>query len=224
MITAEEVKERYIIKAERNGTNDNISTDNYRFCLNFNESQNKYITLQLQNRGVDDIRYIQHLLVLDEKIDLKNTKQNKVNFDLPLYKKGKLNYFDFSSARANAKKDSCQDIIDLIEVKTENLNEALFNEHLKPSFKWREALFTINSNQLSIYTDDFSVDSLLLNYYRYPNQIKLKDSDNPESDFDSTTIEWDDKVLDDIITLMVVNFDINEGNQRFQYNTIRLQK
>lgn len=218
MISIEEVKERYIIKAEKNGTNDNITTDNYRFCLNFNESQNKFLTLQLQNRGIDDVRYIQKFLVLDKNISPENTSENKVNFKLPK------NYFDLSSARAKAHSNGCQALIELVEVQTENLNEIMFNEFLKPSFDWREAPYTINSDQLSIYKDNFTIDSLLLNYYRYPNQIKLQDSENPESEFGSEQIEWDDKSLDDIISLMVVNFDINEGNSRFQMNTIRIQK
>ena len=213
MISIEEVKERYLIKAEENGTNDNIATDNYRFILNFNESQNKYTTLQLQNRGVDDVRYIQHLLVLDKKIYPEDTSQDKVNFELPS------NYFDLSSARATAQKNSCQDTIDLVEIKTENLNEIINSEYLKPSFDWREAPYTVNSDNLSIYTDnEFTIDYLLLNYYRYPNQLKLVDINNPESAFEDIKIEWDDKALDDIISLMVVNFDINEGNQRFQLN------
>jgi len=218
MISIEEVKERYIIKAEKNGTNDNITTDNYRFCLNFNESQNKFLTLQLQNRGIDDVRYIQKFLVLDKKISPTNTSENKVNFKLPE------NYFDLASARAKAQSKGCPALIELVEVQTENLNEIMFNEFLKPSFDWREAPYTINSDQLSIYKDNFTIDSLLLNYYRYPNQIKLQDLENPESKFGSEQIEWDDKSLDDIISLMVVNFDINEGNSRFQMNTIRIQK
>lgn len=219
MITLDEAKERYQIKAEKNGTNDNLTTDNYRFCLNFNESQNKFLTLHLQNRGIDDVRYIQNFLVLDKKILPKNTSEKKVNFELPE------NYFDLSSARATAKKGNCQDTLELIEVQTENINEILYNEYLKPSFAWREAPYTINSNNLSIYTDDFTVQNLLLNYYRYPNQIKLKNPEDPESGFDTTSIiEWDDKSLDDIISLMVFNFDINENNPRYQLNTLRLQK
>ena len=218
MTSIEEVKERYRIKAEKNGTNDNITTDNYRFCLNFNESQNKFLTLQLQNRGIDDVRYIQKFLVLDKSITPTSTSENKVNFKLPE------NYFDLSSARAKAQKESCQDLIELVEIQTENLNEIMFNEFLKPSFEWREAPYTINSDQLSIYKDNFTIDSLLLNYYRYPNQIKLQDPENPESDFDSTEIEWDDKSLDDIISLMVANLDMNGGNPRFQINTLRTQK
>jgi hypothetical protein len=218
MTTIEEVKERYQIKAEKNGTNDNITTDNYRFCLNFNESQNKFLTLALQNRGIDDIRYIQKFLVLDKNIPPKNTSDKKVNFPLPE------DYFDLSSARAKAQAKSCQDIIDLYEVQTENLNEIMFNEYLKPSFDWREAPITINSDNLSIYIDNFTIDSLLLNYYRYPSQIKLQDPENPESKFASTEIEWDDKSLDDIISIMVANLDINEGNGRFQLQLSRTQK
>lgn len=218
MASIEEVKERYRIKAEKNGTNDNITTDNYRFCLNFKESENKFITLALQNRGVDDIRYIQHLLVLDKKIKPEDTYKNKVNFPLPE------NYFDLSSARANAQSNNCQDIIDLFEIQTENLNEVMFNEFLKPSFDWREAPYTVNSDYLSVYVDNFTLDYLLLNYYRYPNQIRLEDAENPESDFATIEIEWDDKSLDDIISIMVANLDMNENNPRYQLNTLRTQK
>ena len=85
---------------------------------------------------------------------------------------------------------------------------------------------TVNSDYLSIYTEgDFSVTELLLNYYRYPSQLKLIDETNPESTFTSDSlIEWDDKSLDDIITLMVFNNDINENSPRFQLQTLRLQK
>jgi len=148
MTSIEEVQERYRIKAEKNGTNDNIATDNYRFCLNFNESQNKFLTLHLQNRGIDDVRYIQKFLVLDKKITPINTTENKVNFKLPE------NYFDLSSARAKAQSNSCQDLLELVEIQTENLNEIMFNEFLKPSFDWREAPYTINSDQLSIYKEN----------------------------------------------------------------------
>lgn len=219
MTTIEEVKERYRIKAEKNGTNDNITTDNYRFCLNFNESQNKFLTLALQNRGVDDIRYIQKFLILDKNIPPKNTSENKVNFPLPE------DYFDLSSARAKAQSEGCKDIISIEpEIQTENLNEILSNEYIKPSFNFREAPYTVNSDNLSVYVDDFTIDLLLLNYYRYPNQIKLQDPENPESKFASTEIEWDDKSLDDIISIMVANLDMNENNPRYQLNTLRTQK
>lgn len=219
-MTIEQVRDRYIIKAEKNATNDSITTDNLRFCLLFNESQNKFLTLQLQNRKVDDIRYIQNFLVLDKSIPYDSKEQDRVNFKLPE------NYFDLADARAKATKEKCSDLISLFELRTENLNEILQDEFNKPSFEWREAPYTVNSNQFSIYTGkEFQVTELLLNYYRYPNQIRLIDENNAESKFnESFPIEWDDKCLDDIISLMVFNNDINENNPRFQLQTLRIQK
>lgn len=220
MATIEQAKERYLVKAEKNGTNDNITTDNYRFCLLFNESQNKFLTLQLQNRGVDDVRYVQNFLVLDKKISTSSKSQDKYDFKLPD------NYFDIVDVRATAQKGNCIDSIDLFELKTENITEVLKDEFQKPSYEWREALFTINSSNLSIYTDKtFKINDILLNYYRYPNQIRLLNEEDPESGFnEQIDIEWDDKSLDDIITLMVFNLDINENNPRYQIQPARIQK
>ena len=219
-MTIEQIRERFVIKAEKNATNDSITTDNLRFCLLFNESQNKFLTLQLQNRKIDDVRYIQNFLVLDKNIPTTSKFQDKVNFKLPE------NYFDLADARANATKENCSDLIYLFELRTENLGEILQDEYNKPSFKWREAPYTVNSNQLSIYTDnEFTITELLLNYYRYPNQIRLLDEEDAESKFDENVpIEWDDKSLDDIISMMVFNSDINENNPRFQLNNLRAQK
>lgn len=221
MPTIDQVRERYLLKAEKNGINDGIATDNYRFCLGFNESQNKFMTLHLQNRGVDDVRYIQKFLTLKYKVSYSSkSKDGKVyNFELPK------NYFDIADAEATAKKGECSDTISLFEIRTENYTEIIQDEFNKPSFEWREALFTINSDKLSIYTTDFSISEVLLNYYRYPNQIRLLSEENPESDFDETLpIEWDDKSLDDIISLMVFNFDVNSNNPRYQLQTLRIQK
>lgn len=177
------------------------------------------MTLHLQNRGIDDVRYIQKFLVLDKKIPYTSKTQDKYNFKLPS------DYFDLADVRAKAKKENCEDTMYLFEIQTENLSEILQDEFNKPSFEWREAPYTVNSDMLSIYTDNFSIQTILLNYYRYPNQIRLIDEENPESGFDeSLPIEWDDKSLNDIISLMVANLDMNENNPRFQTNIIRTQK
>lgn len=220
MITIEQVRERYIVRSEKNGTNDNIASDNSRIRLLFNSSQNKFLTLHLQNRGIDDVRYIQNFLVLDKKIPYLSKSEDKYNFKLPD------NYFDIADVRANATKDKCNALLSLEEVRTENINKVLNDEFTKPSFEYREALYTVNSNNLSIYTDkSFKVSDILLNYYRYPNQIQLVDEEDPESDFDKNyLIEWDEKSLDDIITLMVFNSDIDENNPRYQLQTMRIQK
>lgn len=220
MASIEQVKDRFRVKAEKNGTNDGIASDNLIFSLLYNETQNKYLTIQLQQRGVDDVRYIQKFLILDKSIPSVSETNNKINFPLPK------DYFDLSAVRGKSQKDNVQHDMLYKEVQIENIEELLQDEFNKPSFEWEESFYTINADKLSIYTDGtFKIGDVLLNYYRYPSQITLLDENNPESGFTtSSTIEWDDKTLDDIISLMVANFDANENNPRYQVNTIRAQK
>lgn len=220
MIKIGEVTDRYRVKAEKDGVTDGIASDNYRISLLYNEAQNKFMTLHLQNRGIDDVRYIQNFLVLDKKLSYSSKSLLKADFKLPQ------DCFDISGAKVVAKKEYCTAELDLTEVRTENLTEKLQDEYTKPSFEWREAIYTVNSNNLSIYTDKtFEISEAILDYYRYPSQLKLKDETDPESEFsEDSLIEWDPKSLDDIITLMVFSSDINENNPRYQLQTLRIQK
>lgn len=214
--------ESYLVKVEKNGVNDGLSTSRDRFVIAFNEAQNKYAEFHLQNRGVDDVRYIEHLLVLDEKIPTSSKTSDHYNFPLPA------NYLDLADIRGIASKGECTgQALDLFDIKkAENISEILGDEDNKPSFKWREAPFLIASNLVSVYTDNtFSVDEILLSYYKYPTKIALLDPYNPESKFDeSIVIEWDAKSLDRIISLTAGEFDLNTNNPRFQAQNARAQK
>lgn len=219
MALIEEAYDKYLQKVEKNATNDNASTSRGQFVVIFNESQNKYEEFHLQQRGVDDIRYIQKFLVLDKKIDFISKTFDHYNFPIPK------DYLDLADIRANATKEKCTDLLYLFELKTENINAILQDEDNKPSFLWRESCYTANSDLISVYTDDFIVDNILLDYYRYPQQISLVNPFDPESQFDETKeIEWDVKSLDRIISICAGEFDINEGNPRFQLQNLRQQK
>ena len=187
----------------------------------FNEVQNKFIENTLQNRGSDDVRYIEKFLTLDKNISYSSKTKDYYNFNLPK------DYLDLADARAEASKDKCSGkVIYLTEVRAENLNQKLQDEYYKPSFKWRESLYLTNSNNISVYTlGEFEVSKLLLSYYRYPNQASLKEENNPESKFNEILpLEWDDKALDRIISMVAGEFDMNESDQRFQIQNIRTQK
>lgn len=220
MITIDQAIDRFLNKSEKNGTNDNIAVDKKRICLLYNEGQNKFMSLHLQNRKIDDARYIQNFLILDKSIPYISKEVDKYHFELPK------DQFDISDLRVNANKDDCARIINCIPTSAENVSEILQDEFLKPSFECDETIFTVNSNQVSVYTDTtFKISEALLSYYRYPSQLKLIDDFDPESPFDSASkIEWDDKCLDDIISLMVFNLDINQNNPRYQLQTLRTQK
>ncbi len=221
MAQVEIAYESYLVKVEKNGVNDGLSTSRDRFVIAFNESQNKWIEFHLQNRGIDDVRYIEKFLVLDKKISTSSKISDHYDFILPK------DYLDLANVRGLASTDSCKrQKIDLFPLQIEDSTEVLSDEDNKPSFKWREAPYTIASNNVSIYTDNtFSVDEISLSYYRYPSQIELIDPFDPESNFnENIPIEWDAKSLDRIISLTAGEFDLNTNNPRFQSQNARAQK
>ena len=138
--------------------------------------------------------------------------QNHYDFDLPE------DYLGFSNAYCLASKGDClEKRIDLVEIKDENLNELINDEFNKPSFEYRESLYQIVSDELIVYYTDFTVDKLLLSYYRYPQQIQLENPTNPESKLDDTkNPEFDDKIVDRILSIAAGEYDLNGNNPRFQ--------
>lgn len=213
---ASECYEKYIIKAEKNSINDGISTDKGRFVKLYNEYQNRFIEYIYEKKNEDDIRYIQKLLVESNNIKTEGKENNYFYFKLPS------DYFDFSSVYGKASKDKCiNKKIDLFEIKDFDKNEILSDEFTTPSFEYRESYFIISDNKIKTFVTDFSIDYIILNYYRYPKQIILSDPDNPESDFDdSYDLDFDDKVIDRIISATVGGFDINNNSDRWQIHNL----
>lgn len=214
----EQAYQKYLNKVEKNGVNDNISTDRGRFVILYNESQNKIQESLLDRRGEDDIRYIQKPLVPNKEISSKTKTEQYYKFPLPG------DYFDFANVYASCSKDSCSSQkIDLFPMKEEDKNEVLQDEFNKPSFLWRESLYTIGSDAINVYYDDFSVDNISLSYYRYANQIVLLDPDDPESQFNETQkIEFDDKLTDRIISLCAGEFELNNEDPFYQQQIQRV--
>jgi len=209
--------DRYLIKTEKNGTNDNISTNHGMFVKIYNEAQNKYYEWLLDRKSEDDVRYIQKTLIQDKKINAGQTKTDFNTFPLPN------DYFDFGSTWAKASTEKCKGVeIELFEMKTENKNEVLQDEFQKPSFKYREAPFTISSDAIQVYKDDFDVPSIYLSYYRYPKQMSLVNNSDPESPFLDEETEFDDKLTDRIISLCAKEFDLNSENSRVQLQQQRV--
>lgn len=213
---ASEAYEKYIIKSEKNSVNDGLSTDKGRFVLLYNEYQNRFVEYTYEKKNEDDIRYIQKLLVEPKSFKYKHKEKNYYSFELPE------NYFDFSNVYAKATKNNCVNkSIDLFEIKDSSRNLILSDEFTSPSFEYRESPFIISDGQIKVFVTDFQVDSMILSYYRYPKQIKLSNPENPESDLDdSFEMDFDDKVIDRIISATVGGFDINNNSERWQLHNM----
>lgn len=211
-----EAYEKYLIKSEKNGVNDGISTDKGRFAILYNEYANRYTEFIYERKNEDDLRQIQTLLVNDKKIE-GNKKHNYYLFPLPS------NYLDHSSLSVKASKGNCSNInLEILtEIKDLEKDKYLSSANYEPSFEYRETLYSFTQDNIKVYIKDFDIDYILYSYYRYPKKIKLLDEYDPESDFIDIDLDFDDKIIDRIISASVSGFNINNASELWQLHNLQ---
>jgi len=211
-MTSEQIYEQFIIKINKNAQTDFVQCDRGRFVVLYNEAQIKYEESILQKRNEDEIRYVQKFVVPNSNLTVEFSENNYSLFKLPE------NYFDFISLKGKASTSYCQNAtISLHETKLENVDILLEDEFNKPSFDYREAPFKIAEDKIIAYKDNFTYESVLCTYYRYPQEIQLIDIEDPESQFDETKqSEWDDKSNNRIIDSAAARFFLNNDDAKYQ--------
>ena len=212
-MTIQECYARALQKAELNLANGGDKLDLPRFVLLFNEQQNRYVRYALKKKNVDDIRYIQKLIVYNKKL---NKLQAFTNPESYLY--GIPNdFFDFVSISGSFKKGSCvSSDFGLWEIHHEDINELLMDENNKPSYDYRETFYTIGHDGINVYTGGFDVTRINLTYYRYPKEVDIagyvRVDGSASSDIDP---ELDDKVVLMILDMVEKQHALNEGDGRY---------
>lgn len=212
---ATEIYNRFLLKSDKNSVNESLSVDRGRFVELYNEHQYRFVEYIYNKKGDDDLRNIQTLLV--ESVPLSRTFKDKdsVVFELPS------DYFEFSNVYGLGSKGSCTNAkIDLFEIKDMDRNLILLDEFTSPSFEYREAPFIISNNSIKVFTDDFSIDNIVLSYYRYPKPVRLLFPNNPESELDdSYDLDFDEKIINRIVSMAVSGFDVNNMSERWQLHS-----
>src|SRR5690606_22374286 len=119
----------------------------------------------------------QVFLEISKALELDSTTTYSTKFKLPE------NFFDLGDIEAYATKEKCKNQkLFLYETSPENYTEYLRNTDTKPDFLWRESLYSLSSDMVEIFRDDFTIEKVKMSYYRNPTEIKLIEENNPESD------------------------------------------
>lgn len=207
------VYDKLLIKLDATGSQ-NIAVDKSRAVIALNEAQNRMVEFFLSTKQDDNLRYIQRLLK-SQPINRTSEEEFTNNFELPD------DYFEFSSVIGYGTRGKCREVkFHLYEIKNQNKDEVLNDEFNKPSFIYRESPYFIGDDAVKIYVDDFTIDSIVLDYYRYPTQLRLIDEDNPESGFDTDyNLEFDTKLIDRIVSEAVFLIQVNNKESAFQINS-----
>lgn len=209
-MTAEQIEQSILIQLQANGTTDKIQTSRSRIAVTYNRVQNQIVEF-LIDKSDDDNRYLQKIKVLNKKLTKDTTGDKLDSFNNPS------DYFDFINIEAFASKDTCKNQrLNLDEIKGGNKNSLLTDEFSKPSFKFRESLYIIAEDKVNIYKEDFTIDKVYMDYYRYPKQMTLQNPSNPESSFTTGEMEFDDKLTNKIITLTSSALMLNGNDPKYQ--------
>ena len=217
MTTTEQAFIKFQIKINETYESSKIGIDRGRFVIIFNEAQNKMVEFILSKKGTDDYTYIQNILVPNKEISRETSISDADVFLMPD------DLLNFSSAYSTATKGNCDGVkMTLFDIKDDNKTEILQDEFNKPSFIAREAPLSMGNNRIFLYKEDFTHTKLFLSYYRYPKQISLIDPDNPESEFTSSVNpEFDDLLLDRILSMASSEFEVNVENPKYQIDRMR---
>jgi len=210
-MTAEQIEQSILVQLQSNGTTDKIQTNRGRIAVTYNRVQNQVVEF-LIDKSDDDNRYLQKIKQLSVKLlKAKKTESNIDSFIIPS------DYFDFINVEAFASKNECiNQRLNLTEIKGGNKNNLLTDEFSKPSFKYRESLYLLAKDSINFYKEDFSIDEVYMDYYRYPKQILLENSLSPESRFVEGELEFDDKLTNRIITLTSAALMLNGNDPKYQ--------
>jgi len=208
----------FIIKVNENAQTDNIATDRGRFVKLYNEASEKYVEWVLEKKNEDEIRYLNPVLIT-KTISDSDVKAGYQLFDLPS------DFFDLGSVTGKATTECCKSVdFDIYEVKVDNEGVILNDELSKPDAEYREAPYHLENKKVKIYTDNFKVDNIRITYYKYPQYIELIDESDPESEFKDgdKELEFDNKVINRIISIAALSNSLNTGQQRAQLDINRV--
>ena len=217
-MTPNQSYESFIVKVNENAQTDNISVDKGRFIKLFNEASNKFVEWILEKKNQDDIRYLQPIL----RTKIENEFEQKINYQL--FKLPK-DFFDLGNVSGKGSTKCCKEVaFDIFEVKVDNQGVIIDDELNRPDGEYREAPFYLENKKVKVFTDDFKIDNIEITYYKYPQYIELIDEADPESNFKHADreLEFDDKVIDRIISIAAADNSQNTSNPKSQLDKSRV--
>jgi hypothetical protein len=220
-MTSLDLYQKILIKINKNDINKNIKLPKSKFVLIFNEFQRKYADGVKENENNSkNIFSIKELLVLDAELEKVNSFNNKDVFKLPD------DFSEYDTSYSYATKGLCKSILYNNSINPSNLTVFLQDNNNKPSFEYQETIVVQDSDNLSVYTDGFTIDKVYLNYYKEPREIDIEGYIRIDGT-DSTNIdpELSDSDLDKILDLCAVEITRNyEDVNTFQLAQTRITK
>ena len=218
-MTIQEAYKRFLLKINKNDTNDEVRISPAEFVLGFNEASLNWLGNKIkQKNSTDDINDLYELLVEDEELPIFKESKKYNEFLLPD------NFFKFVNATAIAEKGNCEKDLSVYNIKPKDKDSWLTDEMNNPSFEWEETISILTNKSLQVFKKDFEVTGVNLSYYRKPISVDIEGYINVD-EIPSKTVHPDlsDENVNEIINRLALSIDLNYKNpESAQLNSQRI--
>lgn len=204
----------FLSKMNESSTSRNIAVNRGKFSILFNKSLLEIVKEYLSRKYTDEVDYIEGLLVVGKDLNSKTINKDYQEFSLPE------EFLEYDLITAVASNDAgCQDNIELIPVKGRETSIILNDDFNKPSFFYRTAPFRLLSNSVRIYREGFEIDQVNIDYYKYPREVVLENSSDPESKFIDFEFEVGKDIIYEAIDRTIIEYSLSVED----YNKLQAQ-
>lgn len=182
-----------------------------KFVILFNKNYLSTIKNFL-GKNTEEIDYIQEFFKTNEELLQDSVNPEFTSLKLPS------DFLEYDSFFVTASKNGCKDKIEVFPIKYKMKAETMLSDpYYEPSFEYRESLFRITDNKVNIYTKDFEVNEVRLDYYKTPKLIRLEDPRDPESKLVDEKLEGSRYFIDIVVSNTVAEYALsNEDYNKFE--------
>lgn len=195
MTTSLQAYNSFLIKSNREDTNSNIHVSKGKFVVIYNEQAIRWMKEKFKRKlSSSELDELSDLLVDNFEVIKVGKHQGHIDFKLPD------DYFSLASSFSQAVRGNCKRVLTNWKAKPHDIPVLLKDENNNPSFDFEETLLSIAGKKIKVYFDDFKVDKVYINYYRFPKNIDIEGYINIDGSA-STTInpELSDLAVNEII-------------------------
>lgn len=205
-------------------SNDYDNIECWQLMEAFNKSQIEWVRRQLHGNNLykegDEMskRRIDDLQILIKELNITGTSTDTFfesdNFPVN-------DYLEYKRTTAYATSECCKDPRRMTVYLAEEANvDLLLRDSLKrPNFDWAETFLTMLGNKIRVYKNDkFSIQNVVLTYYRKPINVEIAGCQDPYTGNQITTnieCEFKDDIVELILddTASLIAGDIENFNQ-----------
>lgn len=210
-MTIKEIYYKGLDKLNKLVSNNQQDVPFHIFVLNFNEAQLHWVKNVFKTAEVNktDIHNLQELLVLNKELQSPILKNHVAFFNVPN------DYMDYSSSSTVI--DECPKLLENNLIESANAVDHLKNPDWQPSLQFEETIVTVAENKIAVYyNEEFTPKKVLLNYFKYPTKVNMKDgfkNFDGVLNLDINPIWQSDDIIEEILDLTVKQISGNYGDE-----------